>query len=541
VAAKQGAVGSQIAALIKPPSPGTQSGAVFSRNLCQGIYDADFVTDYAGPRSWLIKTWAAHFYDPDSGQNYRGEQNWTALTQGRAFFWEALRSYASGDTPKAGYHLGLALHYMTDLTQPMHSSNYTYTSSWWWSYHSNFEAFVMEIQGSSAAYAAGQSYPSTTAGLDPGVRLINAARASKPGLRSITKLGGQPGPHAVQYCPPFDASNYNTNYTGWQCSFLSRPLASTPLGPLFYNAVNFTSQFLVDWMTLALSSSAICQLALAATGRVIGVPGGNATVGAQLGMFPWNNSVAQKIGMAAAATPGYCVITCLCKSQSKYNGWAWVLDGNAPPDSIGSPVVQKVYTGADSQLWSLSTDANGQYLTNKASGKVLTALYSPTANQLMLYQIQPVAGQSPPYWLTGPNLASTMSLDSTHLAGVTNNSGSAGAGLQLGTVNTSNGAQKFLWVPLNGPDAGYFMVLTGGGWSGLALQDMGVNQPVQQNAWSPTADSMKWQKAASAGGVTLRNKSTGAYLTGSTSASSSPITTGTAATVWTVAPVLSGN
>ena len=124
-----GADGAAIAARVQP-YVGEIGDDGFHDNLCQGLYDADFKAPFDDPYGYGITQpmWYSHFYDPDTGKNYDGDTDPTALTRGRTYATYALDCFYAGDIASAGYHLGLALHYLTDLTQPMHASNLTYFS-----------------------------------------------------------------------------------------------------------------------------------------------------------------------------------------------------------------------------------------------------------------------------------------------------------------------------------------------------------------------------------------------------------------------------
>lgn len=130
------------------PFVGKDEASKFRQGLCQGIYDADFLPAFNNP-NWLTQpTWKSHFYDPATGQNYMGETTPTALTNGALFLATSVAQFRPGpfDAYTAGYNLGLALHYFTDLTQPMHAANYTYLSSFPFGYHTDFEVYVMAQQ-----------------------------------------------------------------------------------------------------------------------------------------------------------------------------------------------------------------------------------------------------------------------------------------------------------------------------------------------------------------------------------------------------------
>jgi GON domain len=128
--------GSNAAALVNELiDPTTTCGAQWR----QAINDADYLPEYTdgvaanapdpivGVAAFLLGGWRSHFYDPDSGENYWGEANPTAYTQAKLHFDNAIQSAANLGvlTASACYELGLSLHYMSDVTQPMHAVNFT--------------------------------------------------------------------------------------------------------------------------------------------------------------------------------------------------------------------------------------------------------------------------------------------------------------------------------------------------------------------------------------------------------------------------------
>ncbi len=122
----------------------------------QGLLDADFKAAYnQGETDLPLKasdiqvamskaTWESHFYDPDTGQNYKGTPK-TAYTEAVGHLKNALENHLEDKKQTACYELGLALHYYTDLTQPMHATNFTALSRPA-KLHSNLEGYSMEIQ-----------------------------------------------------------------------------------------------------------------------------------------------------------------------------------------------------------------------------------------------------------------------------------------------------------------------------------------------------------------------------------------------------------
>ena len=130
------------------PMVGKDQAGPFRQGLCQGLYDADFLSAYNNP-NWLGQpTWKSHFYDASTGQNYMGETTPTALSNGVSFLQQSIAAMQQGPggLNQGGYLLGLALHYFTDLTQPMHAANYTYLSSFPFGYHTDFEVYAMSVQ-----------------------------------------------------------------------------------------------------------------------------------------------------------------------------------------------------------------------------------------------------------------------------------------------------------------------------------------------------------------------------------------------------------
>jgi len=123
----------------------------------QGLYDADYKADYNNGLTDLPKnpseaqvllsgaTWESHFYDPDTGKNYKGGTTRTALTEADKHMSRSLELGFGVNKREACYELGLALHYFTDLTQPMHASNFTALSRPA-KLHVNLEGYAMELQ-----------------------------------------------------------------------------------------------------------------------------------------------------------------------------------------------------------------------------------------------------------------------------------------------------------------------------------------------------------------------------------------------------------
>jgi phospholipase C len=151
----------------------------------QGLADADFKAAYnqalfdvpVGASTTLLvlsgATWESHFYDPDTGRNYKGHSSPTGYDRALAHL-DGARARLASDRAGACYELGLSLHYFTDLTQPMHASNYT-AADWPIKLHSDVESYAM---GQQARWVA-TTWDGPGAG-DASTLLLATAHAAKP-------------------------------------------------------------------------------------------------------------------------------------------------------------------------------------------------------------------------------------------------------------------------------------------------------------------------------------------------------------------------
>jgi len=123
----------------------------------QGLFDADFLSKYTGARWDLsptsgifgflmaVPTYAAHFYDPDSGKTYTGKVSPTADEMIRERL-DAIRTAMSPGEPSVACHeLGVASHFMGDIAQPMHAALFTGKNRPIY-LHGNIEGYAMDIQ-----------------------------------------------------------------------------------------------------------------------------------------------------------------------------------------------------------------------------------------------------------------------------------------------------------------------------------------------------------------------------------------------------------
>ena len=229
LAQQQGTYGQKVCGLVKPFKG--RLGDLFHDNLCQGLYDADFLPAYNNPVGGLT-TYMSHFYDPDTGLNWLHASSPTGLTNGSLFYNQAASYFKAGDMQNAGYNLGLAMHYMTDLTQPMHAANFTWlSSSPRPGYHTAFEGYIMETQGRVRPPA---TYVASNLGTAPGPYLIATAKNSK-------------SKYYDPICPHWAFWNY------WSFTSYYQGIADKYRQGMLSDAIVQAAQFLVAWMQAASS------------------------------------------------------------------------------------------------------------------------------------------------------------------------------------------------------------------------------------------------------------------------------------------------
>ncbi|HWS71328.1 MAG TPA: hypothetical protein VN605_04410 [Thermoanaerobaculia bacterium] len=105
---------------------------IFRREVQRGLKEADEKSEFTGNLTFAgIQIYYMHFYDPDKDDNF---MNWkakypeNALTEFRRRFEQSIsasRSWSDGNRMVASaYMFGVALHYLSDITQPMHAANF---------------------------------------------------------------------------------------------------------------------------------------------------------------------------------------------------------------------------------------------------------------------------------------------------------------------------------------------------------------------------------------------------------------------------------
>lgn len=120
----------------------------FGQKVADGLYDADYIDEYTGVVAGT-QIYYKHFYDPDTRSTFHGHTE-NAMTEFCRHFYASIEKRERQDLPGAAYSLGLALHYLTDLTQPMHAANFINLPPAGDNRHSGFEQ-----QAESVAYDYG--------------------------------------------------------------------------------------------------------------------------------------------------------------------------------------------------------------------------------------------------------------------------------------------------------------------------------------------------------------------------------------------------
>ncbi len=300
------------------PGLQNQNSPAFPLNLCQGLYDADFLSPYNGPSLPGRPSYVRHFYDPDDGENYLWFSTNTALTVGEFFFFESLDAWTNDNLEAAGYNLGLALHFFTDMMQPMHSANFSWFSSQGLGYHTAFETFVMENQSNVTAPT---QHTASNLPANPGAYIIAGAMNSKH--RYFKGI-----------CPSDVAYRYDavSGLTTAQQNKI-RPL----IAPILTDAITFTAQYLTLWMSFAQSNLYNSVIVSAISGLVIDVPHGSTSRQTQMQQYTWNGGRNQTFSVQPVAE-GIFVIYPNCAQ-------GLVLDvGNEGPTAYNTPVFQNTYS-----------------------------------------------------------------------------------------------------------------------------------------------------------------------------------------------------
>lgn len=223
---KQGSAGRQLFERIQPQD-GKLNDA-FRDALIQGLWDADKKAPYNDPIWRAVPIWKSHFYDPDTRTNWVGQTTPTALSEGWRYYHQSVRAFQRDHLAKAGYALGLALHYVSDLTQPMHAANFTWLHSQSFGFHTDFERYVKNILHRMDA-------PSVYAPLLPEMPLASF-------IHSVARYSKDR--YFVQLCRSRWTQHYHEES---QSESIWEQRVGGLIPPMLADAVQMTVQFLLMW------------------------------------------------------------------------------------------------------------------------------------------------------------------------------------------------------------------------------------------------------------------------------------------------------
>ncbi len=236
----EGEIGSQVYGLVKPGAG--EIGDAFHDNLCRGLYDPDRKAPFIDsllPFGWC-PTWKSHFYDPDTQTNWLGQTGATAVTRAATCYHLAREAHQGHDRALSGYLLGLALHFMGDLTQPMHAANFTWFSSRPCGYHTAFEEYARSMLSQIEPPA---SFQPLALGVMPHGYLKAVARRTKD-------------TYYRKVCRPEWLQSYHKEKA---TSEIWHQRLAQLIGPMLTDAVLMTAQFLLSWAEALLSSEERAQ------------------------------------------------------------------------------------------------------------------------------------------------------------------------------------------------------------------------------------------------------------------------------------------
>ncbi|APR80829.1 fibronectin type III domain protein [Minicystis rosea] len=233
--------------------------SVCGSKMRQGIYDADYLPAYnngvptdtntcwMGFNAYVSNGWVNHFYDPDSQRNYAGNLSPTARTEANDH-WARSKN---GNPASYCYELGLALHYMTDATQPMHAANFTNASSDALLLHENFEQFAQRYLQSVTQPA----WVDIGTDITPSELVHAAAANAKPRSAQIVQATSPCSSFMVAPpsggCPYVPVPGY---YDRGEICWAQYGAMSTMLGHVnaaLTSAAQYTANYLKKWLDMA--------------------------------------------------------------------------------------------------------------------------------------------------------------------------------------------------------------------------------------------------------------------------------------------------
>lgn len=221
-------------------------------NWEQGLLDADFKAEYNNGRRDLPvpasnarivfagTTWESHFFDPDTRKNYEGAESPTAFTETSSHAENARRQGLA--SAEGCYELGLALHYYTDLTQPMHAANFTFKNRPV-GLHSNLESYAVDIQD---RYVLEDWNSDSASDIDDWV--MRTAQASKAlhtsTMQSVVVAYHDARARHVFGCLEIDGAFYQRQYIDLPRCWKNHPAVDASVGNSLKEAQSKTAQYI---------------------------------------------------------------------------------------------------------------------------------------------------------------------------------------------------------------------------------------------------------------------------------------------------------
>lgn len=121
-----------------------KGNSIFSdaKKLENLFYFTDWPDEYGNETD--AGTFSGHFYNPNTGKNWMGQTTPTAKGRAISYYNEAVTAYKNGKVDLAIRYIGTGSHYVSDLSEPHHTSNLTALNS----NHTAFEKYVDENRAS---------------------------------------------------------------------------------------------------------------------------------------------------------------------------------------------------------------------------------------------------------------------------------------------------------------------------------------------------------------------------------------------------------
>lgn len=300
----------------------------------QGLHEADTIRKYNNYNGFY-GTWKSHFYDPESGRNYPWDSASlpshslpTARTSAATHLDQAVERLRRSDLDQGCYELGLALHYFTDLTQPMHAANFTAIDSPT-ELHSHYETYAEDMQG-SLSLAPQRRF---SASLPPDIVLVEAARASLDRWRDALWPAFRQA--YSQNCSSIDQVS-SDKVSCWQGSTQIAQLT----GSIMTDAISATARYLY---AISGQYGALNGVLRGLDGKCLDVQDGNTSPGASIQLWSCHGGSNQQWRL-------------LGDGSFRGNGDLCLTMGSALPGGGASLSLQSCVSGAASQQWTLNAD-----------------------------------------------------------------------------------------------------------------------------------------------------------------------------------------